>query len=105
MVSHWKNPSGSFWRQGQNETQAPLNPGAEHRSRVVAPGTHVHKSSHWAARKIHGPGVRLRERPMVAVRPCADDKVLADNPAAHMTVDHECQSAEHFLFLERVFDS
>src|SRR5712692_9231618 len=105
MVSHWKNPSGSFWRQGQNETQAPLNPGAEHRSRVVAPRTHVHKTSHWPTREIHGPRVGSREGLMVCAYPCANDKVLAHNPAAHMTVDHECQSAEHFLFLERVFAS
>src|SRR5947207_12976027 len=95
--------SESFWRQGQNETQTPLNPGSKHQSRVVASRPNVHEASQRAARKIHGPGVRLRERPMVTVRPRAYDKVLAHNPAAHMTVDHECQPAEHLLFLERVF--
>src|SRR5947207_5287807 len=61
--------SESFWRQGQNETQTPLNPGSKHQSRVVASRPNVHEASQRAARKIHGPGVRLRERLMVTVWP------------------------------------
>ncbi|SRR6266446_6043396 len=47
----------------------------------------------------------LREGSLIFVRPCANNKVLADDPAAHVPVHHERESAKHTLLVQRMGSS
>jgi hypothetical protein len=77
--------------------QTPSNPGLQIPIRTVPLGTYVHEAAHRAAAEIHGSRMRLRDGRSILVGSSANNKVLADNPTAHVPVHHERESAEHPL--------
>src|SRR6266851_5262155 len=89
----------SLWRENSDEMQASLNPCLQVPSGPVPLRAYIDETSHRAAGEVHGPCMWLRECRFVSLWPRAHDKVLIDDPTAHVTVHHKRESAEHPLLL------
>jgi hypothetical protein len=70
-------------------------------SQTASRRRYINKTAHWAASKIHWTRMWPRECGFEFVESRTDNEVITDNSAAHVAVQHERESAEHPLFLQR----
>jgi hypothetical protein len=91
-----------LWGLPQHIIECALRPRFQVAIRAIARGSDVDESLHGTSREVHGTGMRLAKSLIGAIRLRANHQVLADDAAAHMPIDHECQAAEHLLLFHRV---
>src|SRR6266705_2298292 len=88
------------WLPGQRRSKlhSPADPLEQRLLAPEAGRSNVDEAGERLARKIHLPGVGLRERFLVACRPDANHQVVIENAAAHPPPQQEREASEH-LFL------
>src|ERR1044071_1662962 len=86
--------AGACWAGG-DKVDAALNPARQGPRSSITGRVDVYHPRERPPRERHGPNVRLRERALVCRRTDPNDKRLGGDSAAHGTVHHEGQAAEH----------
>jgi len=76
----------------------PLDPNPKICLRVIADRLNVNEAFHGPPSEIHGACVRQRKWLLVRICSHSDHKIIANNAAAHVTINHECESTEHTSF-------
>jgi hypothetical protein len=83
---------------GRGIRRAPVKPFFELHFGPHSVRPNEQKTAHWSAGNIHQPGVRLRNRLVVLIVADTRDKIILVDAAAHCTVHHETEAAEHPFF-------
>src|SRR6266849_10681555 len=86
---------GSLPGQRGSKLHSPADPLEQRLLAPEAGRSNVYEAGERLARKIHLPGVGLRERFLVACRPNANHQLVIENAATHTPAQQEHEASEH----------